>query len=35
MLLEGNNAMKQKTDPSSMAYSVHILLYNAEKQMFT
>jgi hypothetical protein len=34
MLLCGNNALKQKTLHSSMAYYVHVLLYNAGKQMF-
>jgi hypothetical protein len=34
MLLCGNNALKQKADHSSMAYYVHVLLYNAAKQMF-
>jgi hypothetical protein len=35
MLLYGNNALKQKTVHSSMAYYVHVLLYKAAKQMFT
>jgi hypothetical protein len=30
-LLCGNNALKQKTVHSSMAYYVHVLLYNAAK----
>jgi hypothetical protein len=34
MLLCGYNALKQKTVHSSMAYYVHVLLYNAVKQMF-
>jgi hypothetical protein len=34
MLLCGNNALEQKTVHSSMAYYVHVLLYNAAKQMF-
>jgi hypothetical protein len=31
-MLCGNNALKQKTVHSSMAYYVHVLLYNAAKQ---
>jgi hypothetical protein len=35
MLLWENSALKQKTLYSSMAYYVYVLLYNAEKQVFT
>jgi NADH:ubiquinone oxidoreductase subunit 3 (subunit A) len=35
MFLCGNNASKQKTAHSSMAFYVHVLLYNAAKHMFT
>jgi NADH:ubiquinone oxidoreductase subunit 3 (subunit A) len=35
MLVCGNNALEQKTVHSSMTYYVHVLLYNAAKQMFT
>jgi hypothetical protein len=35
MLLCGDNALKQNTLHSSVAYYVHVPLYNAAKQMFT
>lgn len=35
VLLCGNNALKQKTIYSLMACYVHVLLYNAAKQILT
>lgn len=35
VLLCGNNALKQKTIYSFMACCVHVLLYNAAKQILT
>jgi hypothetical protein len=34
VLLSRNNALKQKTVHSSMAFYVHVILYNATNQMF-